>query len=151
MLVPHFPWGGFLSRICNNSSMGRLINAEASGRARPEFAGYDDPAFLWMCSAWPVPMVESNPTLAAVGVPTFVGRTDLSPRQSASALDYIRAGIPTLRVFEVHVPTPAGVLRFFPLCFSDLRAAFERDPTGPLDTAGCERQESKIAFVTPTG
>jgi class 3 adenylate cyclase/pimeloyl-ACP methyl ester carboxylesterase len=150
LLLPHFPWAGFLARLCNNRSMARIINADASEAARPEFAGYDDPAFVWMCAAWPTPVVDDNPS-PAVGVPVFVARDDLAPRQSMSALSQIRTDNPSAQVFEMKVPTPSGVLGFFPQCYSDLRAAFERNPTAPLDIASCEKREATIAFVTPAG
>jgi class 3 adenylate cyclase/pimeloyl-ACP methyl ester carboxylesterase len=150
LLLPHFPCAGFLARLCNNRSMARIINADASQLARPEFAGYDDPAFEWMCAAWPIPLLNDNPSPAA-GVPVFVARNDLSPRQSMNALSEIRTANPSAQVFEMKVPTPSGVLGFFPQCYSDLRAAFERDPTAPLDTASCEKHEATIAFVTPSG
>jgi pimeloyl-ACP methyl ester carboxylesterase len=149
-LLPHFPWGGYLSRICNDHSMSHLVNAEASSEARPEFAGFDDPAFDWMCAAWPVPTVTATPGLT-VRVPIFVAHSDLSPRQSMTAVSEVQSANHSARVFELRVPTPEGVLGFFPRCYSDLRAAFERDPTTPLAIASCEKQEPTIAFVTPPG
>ena len=150
LLLPHFPWGGFLSRLCNDRSTAKLVNAEASQAARPEFAGYDDPAFDWMCAAWPVPTVTDSPSLT-VSAPLFVARSDLSPRQSTGALERIRTANPSARVLELHVPTPGGALEYFPPCYLDLRAAFERNPAAPLDTASCEKSEATIAFVTPPG
>jgi class 3 adenylate cyclase/pimeloyl-ACP methyl ester carboxylesterase len=150
LLLPHFPWGGFLSRICNDRSTGRIVNADASAAARPEFAGYDDPAFEWMCAAWPVPMVTDSPN-PSVAVPVFAARNDLSPRQNTNAIDAIRSFDPSVTVFEVSVPTAGGLLEYFPPCYGDLRGAFERDPSAPLDVASCEKRTPKIAFVTPSG
>jgi hypothetical protein len=151
LLLPGFPWGGFLSRICNDSATERRISADASQRTLPEFAGYDDPTLGWMCSAWRVPAVPRSEWSVPTAVPTFVTRQDLAPRQSPYALDAIRTANPTVRVFELRVPTPGGVLGEFPDCYRDLRGQFERDPTRPLDTAACERHESRIPFVTPAG
>ena len=125
--------------------------ATCRGVAQPQFAGYDDLAFRWMCDAWPVPVVRGDTDVATVAAPTFVARRDLSPRQSTNALDVIRTAIPTVRVFDLRVPTSGGVMGAFPPCFADLRATFERDPAGPLDTASCERRESRIDFVPPSG
>jgi hypothetical protein len=150
-LLPHFPWGGYLSRICNDSSMGHLVNAEASNAARPEFAGFDDPAFDWMCEAWPVPTLTADPGIT-VGVPIFVAQSDLSPRQSMSAVSEVQSANRSASVFELRVPSTGGVLRYFPRCYSDLRAEFERDPTASLPIASCEKQEpTTIAFVLPQG
>lgn len=150
LLLPHFPWGGFLSRLCGDDSMTNLMNAEASATARPEFAGYNDPAFKWMCEAWPVPSVAVSPN-PTVAVPLFVSDEDLYPRQFMSAVAEIKNGNHSAQVFTLHTPTDRGILGTFPACYSDLRVAFERDPTVPLDIASCEKREATIAWAAPSG
>jgi hypothetical protein len=151
LTLPHFPWGGFLSRLCHDEAMEYEGTAGPSRRARPEFAGYDDPAYMWMCDAWTMPLMVDAEPVPALAVPTFVAREDLVPRQNMSALDAIRQAIPGAQVFELRVPTSVGILGTFPTCYGDLRSAFEANPTKPLAIAACEKKESKIAFVTPGG
>jgi pimeloyl-ACP methyl ester carboxylesterase len=151
LLLPHFPWGGFLSRLCRDQMMEPSSTSDASRSERPEFAGYDDPAYRWMCDAWPIPLAIDAAEIPSLGVPTFVAREELVPRQSMNALDAIRTGIPGAQFFELRVPTSGGVLGSFPNCYADLRNDFETDPTKPLPIAACEKKESKIAFVTPGG
>jgi hypothetical protein len=109
---------------------GELDNSRRIERRPTRICGYDDPAYAWMCAARPVPaaVYDTTPTISA---PVFVARKDSSPRQSSDALDRIRRTNPTVRVFDLHVPTPGGVLRVFPPCFDDLLAEFEHNRPAP--------------------
>jgi hypothetical protein len=89
-----------------------------------------------------------NPTVA---MPLFVSYEALYPRQFMSAVDELKNGNPAIKVFALHVPTNRGVLGTYPACYSDLRVAFERDPTLPLDIASCEKREATITWAAPQG
>ena len=151
LVLRDFAWGGFLSRTCSYEIHTRSVGAVVAATTRPEFAGYDDPAFRWTCAAWQVPEVQ-HAAFAPVSseTPTLVVEQQLDPRWQPDTAVQLRAGLKNLSVLSF--PTlPGGALPGdFPTCYNDLRRQFVSDPGRTLDTQGCGRRSPRISFVVPT-
>jgi hypothetical protein len=151
LVVKDFPWGGFLSRMCSYEIYTRSAGASVAATTRPEFAGYDDPAFDWTCAAWRVPR-EQQAAFAPVSsdVPTFVVQLGLDPRNLPDAASQLRAGMSHLNVLSF-ATLPGGALPGdFPTCYSDLRRQFVQHPEQVFDPEPCARQSPRIRFVVPS-
>jgi class 3 adenylate cyclase/pimeloyl-ACP methyl ester carboxylesterase len=148
LVLKDFAWGGFLSRMCSYEVHTRSAGADVAASARPEFAGYDDPAFRWTCDAWDVPQAPAA-SFAPVSsdAPTLVVGEGFSPRWQPEAASQLRAGLSHMSVLTF-ATLPGGALPGdFPSCYNDIRREFVRDPSRALDTDACARQTPKIDFV----
>ncbi len=151
LVVKDFAWGGFLSRMCSYEIHTRSVGAAVATTTRPEFAGYDDPAFRWTCAAWDVPEVQPA-AFAPVSsdTPTLVAEQQLDPRWQPDTAVQLRAGLTHLSVLSF-ATLPGGALPGdFPTCYNDLRRQFVGDPSGRFDTQSCGRRSPRINFVVPT-
>jgi class 3 adenylate cyclase/pimeloyl-ACP methyl ester carboxylesterase len=151
LVLKDFAWGGFLSRVCSYEIHTRSVGAAVAAATRPEFAGYDDPAFRWTCAAWNVPEVQQA-AFAPVSsdTPTLVVEQQLDPRWQPDTAVRLRAGLTNVSVLSFATLPGGAVAGDFPTCYNDLRRAFVRDPSRTLDTAACARRTPRIDFVVPT-
>jgi pimeloyl-ACP methyl ester carboxylesterase len=151
LVVRDFAWGGFLSRFCSYEIHTRSVGTAVAATARPEFAGYDDPAFAWTCAAWPVPEVQQA-AFAPVSsdTPTLVVEQQLDPRWQPDTEAQLRAGLTHLSVLSFPTLPGGAVPGDYPSCYNDLRRRFVRDPGRALDTQACGRRSPRINFVVPT-
>jgi hypothetical protein len=151
LVLKDFAWGGFLSRMCSYEVHTRSVGAVVAATTRPEFAGYDDPAFRWTCAAWRVPEVQ-RAAFAPVrsDAPTLLVEQQLDPRWQPDTAVQLRAGLTHLSVLSFRTLPGGAAPGDFPTCYNELRHQFVRDPSSTLDVQTCERRSPRISFVVPT-
>ena len=151
LVLKDFPWGGFLSRMCSYEIHTRSVGATLEASTRGEFAGYDDPAFRWMCAAWDVPQLQPDAfTPVSSDAPTLVVEQQLDPRWEPNVAMQLRAGLTNLNLLSFPTLPGGAAPGDFPRCYNELRRQFVRDPSRTLDTAPCAHKSPRIDFLVPT-
>ena len=140
-------WGAVYSYLCKdfvpNDNTGDTAGELA---AYPQFVGLQtiNPA---LCAVWNVRPDDADDTTPLVStVPTFLYSGALDPDRSPQWSSDIAQGISHAVVLEFPTMTTFTALSP-PVCLSQLRVAFLRDPTGHFNAAKCEAQPPPIVFA----
>jgi serine/threonine-protein kinase len=141
-------WGAQASSQCKDfTPNGDTRQEQAQIVLYPFLAGVASDLDQRMCDVWEVrPDNAGDFTPVVSSIPTLLINGALNPESAPEWLDAISQGLahgttldmPTLTLFD-----KSGT----PSCVLELRLAFLRSPTTPLDVSACEAQSPRIAFA----
>ena len=140
-------WGAKFSYLCKDfvpyDNAGRIA---ADLRALPQFAGVGT-INAGLCTAWNVQPDDPNDANSIVSnIPTFLFSGALDPNRPPGWTSDIAQGLSHVVELEFPTMTDGSDVRA-PVCLSNLRVAFLKNPTGHFNTAKCEAQSPTFTFA----
>jgi hypothetical protein len=144
-------WGADASYFCSYEANLQNPQGEAiQAQTLPQFVRSDDTNWTQWCRTWHVADLSAAMSQTVVSnAPALLFRGDLSPDGNPDWIPAIASRLSN--VHSVVFPTlGSDLLASGPACLSALRRAFLANPSATLDSAGCERQSPRIAFIGST-